>query len=316
MDTLAESLENIENYQEMKWTIKGFLALVTSNDLYYGIFLLVIMFIAVNLIDIMFWPLRKTGKENITLNFIMLCIKAFIVIVLGVKILGLIPGMDDFTSQILMSSSLIVVVLGFVFQEGLSNIVHGVIISIFKPFNIGDRVHVTIDGVSITGYIQTIDLRHTIINNVMNASRVVVPNSKMDLCVIDNYYYGKEHFSTNFMDISVTYECDLEKALKVLEEVILSHPMVKKTREEKHITGSLNPMVRELGDSAIYLRAVVTTLTVEDNFQACSDIRRELVARFKQDPDLDFAYPHLHLVQDDYTERVLRSKKGEGFAAD
>ncbi len=316
MDTIAESIENLENYEEVKGTAKGFLAILTSNDLYYGIFLLVVMFIAVNIVDVMFWPLRKAGKENITLSFIKLCIKAFIVIILGMKILGLIPGMDDFTSQILMSSSLIVVVLGFVFQEGLSNIVHGVIISIFKPFNIGDRVHVSIDGESITGYIQAIDLRHTIINNVMSASRVVVPNSKMDLCVIDNYYYGKEHFSTNFMDISVTYECDLEKALKVLEEVILAHPMVKQTREEKHITGPLNPMVRELGDSAIYLRAVVTTLTVEDNFQACSDIRRELVARFKADPDLDFAYPHLHLVQDEYSERVLRKKPGEGSVAD
>ncbi len=303
-------MENTENYEELKGTAKGFFQLVTSDDLYYGLFLLIVMVIAVNVIDLIFLPFRKTGKENITLNFIKLCLKVFVVVVFGMKIFTLIPGMDEFAEQILMSSSLIVVVLGFVFQEGLSNIVHGVILSLFQPFNLGDRVHVIIDGENITGYIRKIDLRHTVIENVMNASRVIVPNSKMDLCVIDNFYYDKDRFSTNFLDISITYESNLEKALQVMEEIILAHPMVQQTRKEKKITGPLNPLVRELGDSAIYLRASVTTLTVEDNFAACSDIRRALWARFNEDPELNFAYPHIHIVSDGDEGKLAEKYRG------
>ena len=291
-------MENTENYEELKGGARTFFQIVTSDDLYYGIFLLAVMIVAVKIIDLIFLPFRKHGKLNITLNFIKLCMKCFVVIVLGMKILTLVSGMEEFTSQILMSSSLIVVVLGFVFQEGLSNIVHGVILSIFKPFNLGDRVHITVDGESITGYIHSIDLRHTVITNVMNSSHVVVPNSKMDLCVIENNYFGRDLFSTNFMDISITYESDLEKALAVMEEVILANPLVQKTRKEKNITGPLNPLVRELGDSGIYLRASVTTLTVEENFTACSDIRRELWRRFNEDPTIEFAYPHMHIIED------------------
>ena len=292
-------METNENYEELKWGVKSFLQAVTSDDLYYGIFLLALMIVAVKLIDLLFLPFRKAGRASVQTGFIKGCLKAFVVITMGMKIISLSAELSGFASQILMSSSLIVVVLGFVFQEGLSNIVHGFILSIFKPFNLGDRVHITVDGESITGYVDAIDLRHTIIINVLNSSHVIVPNSKMDLCVIDNHYYRKEQVSSNFLDLSVTYESDLEKAIAVLEEVILANPLVKETREEKKITDPISIMVRELGDSGIYLRATVITKTVEENFRACSDIRRTLAARFREEPDVEFAYPHMQVVRED-----------------
>ena len=213
------------------------------------------------------------------------------------RIFSLSDALSGFTSHILMSSSLIVVVLGFVFQEGLSNIVHGFILSIFRPFNLGDRVHLTVDGESITGYVQAIDLRQTIIQNVINSSHVIVPNSKMDLCVIDNNYYRKEQVSSNFLDFSVTYESDLEAVIKTTEEVILADPLVQVTRVEKKITDPVGIMVRDLGDSGIAIRATVVTRTVEENFKACSDIRRNLVAHFRATPAMEFAYPHVEVVK-------------------
>ena len=185
-------METNENYEALKGSARTFLQLVTSDNLYYGIFLFILMLVLVKMIDLLFLPFRKVGKENIQMNFLKACLKVFIIITIGMRIFSLSDALSGFTSHILMSSSLIVVVLGFVFQEGLSNIVHGFILSIFRPFNLGDRVHLTVDGESITGYVQAIDLRHTIIQNVINSSHVIVPNSKMDLCVIDNNYYRKE----------------------------------------------------------------------------------------------------------------------------
>jgi hypothetical protein len=54
--------------------------------------------------------------------------------------------------------------------------------------------------------------------------------------------------------------------------------------------------VWDLEDSGILLRATVITKTVEENFVVCSDIRRTLIRRFKEEPDLDMAYPHMHVV--------------------
>ena len=297
-------METTEQYEELKGTAKSFLQVITSDKLYYAIFLLVIMLVAVKMVDVFFLPFVKKRRHSIQINFLKGCCKAMIVITLGIKIVSLSDTMSGFTNQILMSSSLIVVVLGFVFQEGLSNIVHGFILTIFMPFQIGDRIHTTIDGESITGYIKSIDLRNTVIQNVMNSSHIIVPNSKMDLCVLDNQYFDENTCSSNFLDLSVTYESDLEKAIRIVEETIAANPLVVKAREEKNIKDPVTVMVRELGDSGIYLRASVTTLTVEENFSACSDIRRELVRRFGKEADVEFAYPHMQLVGADTAEQI------------
>ena len=297
-------METTEQYEELKGTAKSFLQVITSDKLYYAIFLLVVMLVAVKMVDVFFLPFVKKRRHSIQINFLKGCCKAMIVITLGIKIVSLSDTMSGFTNQILMSSSLIVVVLGFVFQEGLSNIVHGFILTIFMPFQIGDRIHTTIDGESITGYIKSIDLRNTVIQNVMNSSHIIVPNSKMDLCVLDNQYFDENTCSSNFLDLSVTYESDLEKAIRIVEETIAANPLVVKAREEKNIKDPVTVMVRELGDSGIYLRASVTTLTVEENFAACSDIRRELVRRFGTESDVEFAYPHMQLVSADTAEQI------------
>lgn len=296
-----------ENYEEVKETAKSFLRVVTSNDFYYGLFLVAVMVILVYIIDFIFRPLKK--RNSLLASFLRNCCKVFVIATLGLRILALIPGMKDFTSQIFLSSSLIVVVLGFVFQEGLSNIVHGFILSVFKPFKIGDRVSVTIDGETITGYVKAINARHTVIQNVINSAHVIVPNAKMDTCVIGNNYFDGNTNSTSFLDASVTYESDLEKAIAILAEEIEQNPLVAKAREDKGITGPVTVLVRALEDSGIALRGVVITHTVEENFAACSQIRRSLAARIAKDPDVDFAYPHMELVPHT-TPADLSSKSG------
>jgi small-conductance mechanosensitive channel len=230
------------------------------------------------------------------MSFLKGCLQVIVVIATGISIASLFDVFKNFASQILLSSSLLVVVLGFVFQEGLSNIVHGFILSTFTPFQLGDRIHVTIDGESITGYVKSIDLRHTVIENVMNASHVIVPNSKMDLSVIDNNYYA-DSFSSNFLDVDITYESDLKKAIEVMADLIDDHPMVKKAKKSRGINDRTTVLIRELGPSGISLRASVVTSNVEENFVACSDIRRDLVQLFKSEADLEIAYPHLQVVE-------------------
>ena len=107
-----------ENYEELKGSAKSFLQAITSDNLYYGLFLLAVLLISLKLVSLAFKPLKKKGKLHV--SFFEGCLKAFLVITIGMKICSLSQVLSSFTSQILMSSSLIVVVLGFVFQEGLT----------------------------------------------------------------------------------------------------------------------------------------------------------------------------------------------------
>lgn len=285
-----------ENYENLKGGVKSVLKFITSDDLHYGLFLMILLLISLKVVDMIFRPFQK--KKNIHVTFFKCCLKAMLIIAIGLQIVSLSEVLSTFTSQILMSSSLIVVVLGFVFQEGLTNIIHGFIISIFKPFQIGDRVKVTIDGEIITGYIRSIDLRSTIIQNVMNSSHVIVPNSKMDMCVIDNPYFDAESVSTNFLDFVITYDSNLEKAVEMTARVIEDNPYVKAVREAKNITDPVTVMIRELGLNGAHLRAVVTTKTVEENFAACSDIRKRLILLVQEESDIRFANTQIQIEKE------------------
>ena len=98
------------------------------------------------------------------------------------------------------------------------------------------------------------------------------------------------------MDLEITYESDLELAIKIIGDAIMMHPLVMKAREAKGIEEPVTVMVRELARDGIQIRGIVTTMTIEENFGACSDIRRELVRLFEQEPRVDFAYPHVQVV--------------------
>ena len=306
-------METNANYEELKQHTKTFLQMVTNNDLYYGLALLAVMVVLIKLVDLIFLPLRK--RNSMLVAFVKAVLKVMLLVTFGMRIVSLIPFLQDFASQILMSSSLIVVVLGFVFQEGLTNIVHGFIISVFHPFKIGDRITVSVDGEKITGYVQAITARHTVLQNVVNSAHVIVPNAKMDMSIVNNSYFDKTSLSSNFLDLEITYESNLEKAIALIERAVETHPLVAAAREAKSITDPVAVMVRDLARDGIELRAVVVTQTVEENFAACSDIRRFLVHSFMKDPELEFAYPHLQLVEIEREEKIKEKNAREDAEA-
>ena len=297
-------METNAAYEELKQTTKSVWEMITSNELFYALILFVVLVILLKIVDIMSRRMKKRG--SMLAGFIAGCVKVFLLAAFGMRISSLLPGLKDLTSQIVLSSSLIVVVLGFVFQEGLSNIVHGFIISIFKPFAIGDRISVVVDGETITGYVKEITPRHTVIQNVINSSHTIVPNAKMDTSLITNSYFDRTTVSTAFLDIEITYESNMERAMEVIKKAVEEHPLVKAIREEKNIKDPVNVLVRELSGSGIRLRTVVTTATIEENFAACSDIRRQLVHIFGQEKDLHFAYPHVQVVSGETAEKAGR----------
>ncbi len=288
LETIDQTLEGNENYEELKQTTKGILHVFTSDKFIYGLILLVIMVILVKMIDLFFKPFVKRGKIMVTFTKVLL--KIFVVFTIGMRIVALVPALQDFTSQIIMSSSLIVVVLGFVFQEGLSNIVHGFILSMFKPFDLGDRITATIDGDKITGYVKEITARHTVLCNVINSTHVIVPNSKMDMCSIANNNYDMHESSSAFMDVLVTYDSNVDKARKIMGMIIEENPQVAEERKRQKIETPVDVTISGLDKYGVGLRAIVITRTVEQGFGACSDIRQEILRRFSREPDIHFAY--------------------------
>ncbi len=275
--------------------------MIFSSRFFYALILLALLPILYKVVDLAMRPFHR-HHSKVFFSFVNAVIKAVITIVIVIRILNLFDLLNGVGSQILMSSSLLVVVLGFVFQEGLTNIVHGFILSVSGPFEIGDRVTVATSQVTLTGYVRSMGLRSTTIQNIETNALVTIPNSQMDLGVIYNSSMDTDGFSSGFLDLRITYESDLDKTLALVARCIAQNPYVEEEAERQQSTDPPMVVVLALGESGIDIRGIVRTNTAEENYIACSQIREAVKKAVDEDPQISFAYPHIHVVSTDCAE--------------
>lgn len=238
---------------------------------------------------------KRLGKESIKSSFTKGALKALVIIITGIQVASLSDTLSKFSNTILMSSSLLVVVLGFVFQEGLSNIIHGFIITLFKPFEIGDRLLIQLNGETISGYVKSMTLRHTVITGIMDNSVNIIPNSLLDKNTIKNL--SNQPAGNKYpLTVSITYkmgmdEKKLKTAKRLMNDAVLDNPLTFDTRSNKE-----EPLFIKvsLEQSSVDLTCFITARSAEDNYKACSQIKERLLKDFKK-AGIDFAYQHLEI---------------------
>ncbi|TMH69138.1 MAG: mechanosensitive ion channel [Betaproteobacteria bacterium] len=81
---------------------------------------------------------------------------------LGVNILGIVAGLG-----------LTGFALGFALKDSIANLLAGVLILLYRPFEVGDRIDVG----GLTGRVAHVDLRYTELD--AESERVLVPNAKL-----------------------------------------------------------------------------------------------------------------------------------------
>ena len=183
--------------------------------------------------------------------------------------------------------------MGFAAQQVLADVISGVMLSWSRPFNLGEKVNISTLGIS--GIVEDLTVRHTVIRTYHN-SRMIIPNSVINKAIVENSNYNNDYIG-NYMEISISYESDLDKAIEVMRETIESYPLVVDVRQDKETGNKVNVSVKELGASGIVLKSTVWTKNIDDNFTACSDIRRLLKRNFEAE-GISIPYPHVHVVED------------------
>ena len=119
------------------------------------------------------WVFIRIGKSNNPSTFkiykLMGATSNIVLIILGsVTALGTL-GID--VSAIVASLGLTGFAIGFAFKDALSNYLAGIMVILYKPYDIGDNVNIT----GCEGKITEIDLRYTTIEN--EGEIHMVPNS-------------------------------------------------------------------------------------------------------------------------------------------
>ncbi len=211
-------------------------------------------------------------------------------------VVAAIPALNTILTTLLTAGGVLAIVAGVAAQEALGSIASGMMILFFKPFIIGDVLNVV--SIGVTGTVEDITLRHTVLKTTEN-KRVIVPNSTMNGAVVENFDYGEKQVCL-MLDVSITYESDLEKALSILAEEVGAHPayLDPRTAEQKAQDAPLVTVrVQELAESAVVLRALLWGADNGAAFGMKCDLLRSLKNRFDRE-GIAFAYPHIHIVED------------------
>ncbi|QYJ86549.1 mechanosensitive ion channel family protein [Shewanella mesophila] len=175
------------------------------------------------------------------------------------------------------------VIIGFALQDTLSNFASGMMILIYRPYDVGDLI----SAAGVTGRVSQMSLVSTTIKTLDN-QRLIIPNNKIWGDTINNITV--EHQRRVDMTFGIGYGDDIEKAEKVLTSIVEKHPKVLNTPA---------PTVKLhlLGESSVDF-VVRPWVKPEDYWDVYWDVTREVKMRFDQEKiSIPFPQRDVHIYQ-------------------
>ena len=174
-------------------------------------------------------------------------------------------------------------IVGFALQDSLSNFASGVMILMYRPFDVGDVV----DAAGVRGRVNHMSLVNTTFMTLDN-QRLIVPNNMIWQSVITNVTAQR----TRRVDLlfGISYSDDIEKAESVLMDILEKHESVLDDPE---------PVVRvhELGESSVNF-AVRPWVKTSDYWETFWDLTREVKLRFdKEGISIPFPQRDVHVKE-------------------
>jgi small conductance mechanosensitive channel len=175
-------------------------------------------------------------------------------------------------------------IIGFALQGTLSNFAAGIMILLYRPYDIGNFVNVA----GISGTVSAMTLVSTTLTLPDNQT-VIVPNNSIWGGIITNVT-GSETRRVD-MVFGIGYEDDITKAQSILEKIVKDHPLV---------LGSPEPVIRlnELADSSVNFVCRPWAKT-SDYWTVYWDITRQVKEQFDQN-SISIPFPqrdvHVHQV--------------------
>jgi small conductance mechanosensitive channel len=174
-------------------------------------------------------------------------------------------------------------ILGFALQGTLSNFAAGLMILIYRPYDIGDFVSVA----GASGTVSAMSLVSTTLRLPDNQV-VVVPNNSIWGGIITNAT-GAETRRVD-MTFGIGYRNEIEKAQAILERIVKDHPLVLASPE---------PVVRlnELADSSVHF-VVRPWVKTGDYWTVYWDVTRRVKEEFDRGGiSVPFPQREVHVVQ-------------------
>jgi small-conductance mechanosensitive channel len=134
----------------------------------------------------------------------------------------LVPALARLGTAWLASVGVASVVLGLAAQNTLGNLIAGISLLLYRPFEVGDRLQVTAPTGLETGVVESLNLGYTVLKTDDNR-RVVVPNSTIASQTTINLTSEDPRVFCS-VPISISCDSDIDKTRAILLELARRHP--------------------------------------------------------------------------------------------
>ncbi|MGD9253225.1 MAG: mechanosensitive ion channel [Holophagae bacterium] len=202
-----------------------------------------------------------------------------------VMVFGLLMALSQFgveVAPLLAGLGVAGFIVGFALQDTLANFASGVMILIYRPYDVGDLVDVA----GGFGKVSDMNLVSTTLLTVDHQT-LVIPNSKIWGDVIKNV--TAQDIRRVDLVFGISYSDDIPKAEKVLAEIVAAHEMVLENPE---------PVIKlhNLGDSSVDF-IVRPWAKTDDYWDVHWDLTREVKLRFDAEGiSIPFPQRDIHIV--------------------
>lgn len=218
--------------------------------------------------------LAKTARWAVLLLVILACLSVF--------------GVETTSFAAVLGSAGIAI--GLAFQGTLGNFASGIMLLMFRPFQVGDVV--TVDG--ITGKVDEIELFTTTIDTFDNR-RFIIPNGKVFGATIENITYHDIRRAD--VAVGVDYTADIDHTREILTQAAHDVPGALKAPEPAVI-------LLDLGESCVNWSVRVWAKTVEFGTVKQAATRAVKLALDQANIEIPFPQMDVHVSNspDDQTE--------------
>lgn len=189
-----------------------------------------------------------------------------------------VESLRTLASSLLTGAGILAAAIGLASQSALSNIVNGVFIIIFKPYKINDQIIVKD---KLQGVVEDITLRHTVIRDAENR-RIVIPNNVINNEVVINADLEEKKICY-FIKIGISYDSEIKKARRIMQEEATSHPFQIDTRTAEQIKNGVDEVVVRvvrLEESSVVLQASVWAANQSNGYVMQCELLERIKERF------------------------------------
>jgi small-conductance mechanosensitive channel len=211
-------------------------------------------------------PLAKTTTSKLIQLVVRRTLSLFVILI-GLYVLLRLAGLTQFAVALLSGTGVLGLIVGFAFKDIAENFLSSLLLSVQKPFKLGDIIEVE----GYLGVVKKMTARATTLVD-FNGDHIQLPNATIYKNAIRNLT-ANPNMRASF-DIGIGYDADVSKAQVLAMNLMTSHSAVLDDPEPQ-------VMVQNLGASSYNLRLYFwVNAELNSQFKVASVLMKKLVEAY------------------------------------